>query len=253
MINSIKQENFKLLKKKSTFIIPLIIIALMTLQALLLKNYVPPKILLESNFGGVFWVTLLLIIQSSTIITMEFHYGTIKNILYRNSSRKNIILSKILILAIYSLIYFAITIVFSLILCAIFYHDINIFSNVGNELSLFNQMLLGTLGCYIGTWLVLSITLLISCAMNRSEISIAVGIVFFLITSLLSSILAMAIDRWPWLKWGPINMMNITSQISDHSLKATTKLELHELVLGNIFYIIIFLILVVFVFKKKNV
>ena len=126
-------------------------------------------------------------------------------------------------------------------------------TNFGNELSLFNQMLLGTLGCYIGTWLVLSITLLISCAMNRSEISIAVGIVFFLITSLLSSILAMAIDRWPWLKWGPINMMNITSQISDHSLKATTKLELHELVLGNIFYIIIFLMLVVFVFKKKNV
>ena len=253
MINSIKQENFKLLKKKSTFIIPLIIIVLMTLQALLLKNYVPPKVLLESNFGGAFWVTLLLIIQSSTIITMELHYGTIKNILYRNASRKNIILSKILILAIYSFIYFAITVVFSLILCAIFYHDISIFSNIGNELSLFNQMLLGTLGCYIGTWLVLSITLLISCAMNRSEISIAVGIVFFLITSLLSSILAMAIDRWPWLKWGPINMMNITSQISDHSLKATTKLELHELVLGNIFYIIIFLMLVVFVFKKKNV
>lgn len=46
MINSIKQENFKLFKKRSTFIIPLIIIALMTLQALLLKDYVPPKILL---------------------------------------------------------------------------------------------------------------------------------------------------------------------------------------------------------------
>ncbi|MEJ7228398.1 ABC transporter permease, partial [Staphylococcus epidermidis] len=44
MINSIKQENFKLLKKRSTFIIPLIIIVLMTLQALLLKNYVPPKV-----------------------------------------------------------------------------------------------------------------------------------------------------------------------------------------------------------------
>ena len=208
---------------------------------------------MESNFGGLFWVTLLLIIQSSTIITMEFHYGTIKNILYRNSSRKNIILSKILILIIYSFIYFAIIAIFSLILCAIFYHDINIFSNIRNELPLFSQMLLGNLGCYIGTWLVLSITLLISCAVNKSEISIAVGIVFFLITSLLSSILAMTIDRWPWLKWAPVNMMNIVSQINDHSLKATTKLELHELVLGNIFYIIIFLILVVFVFKKKSI
>lgn len=46
-------------------------------------------------------------------------------------------------------------------------------------------------------------------------------------------------------------MMNIVSQISDHSLKSTTKLELHELVLGNMFYIIIFLMLVVFVLKEK--
>lgn len=39
----------------------------------------------------------------------------------------------------------------------------------------------------------------------------------------------------------------------DKSMKKFTKLELHELFIGNIVYIIICLILVVFVFKKKNV
>ncbi|MDS3852840.1 ABC transporter permease, partial [Staphylococcus hominis] len=32
-----------------------------------------------------------------------------------------------------------------------------------------------------------------------------------------------------------------------------TKLELHELFIGNIIYIVIFLVLVVVAFKKKNV
>ena len=34
-------------------------------------------------------------------------------------------------------------------------------------------------------------------------------------------------------------------------MKKFTKLELHELFIGNIVYIIIFLIIVVFVFKRK--
>ena len=48
-------------------------------------------------------------------------------------------------------------------------------------------------------------------------------------------------------------MMNIMVQITDKGMRKVTKLELHELFIGNIVYIIIFLILLVFVFKKKNV
>ncbi|MGJ5718892.1 ABC transporter permease, partial [Staphylococcus equorum] len=57
-----------------------------------------------------------------------------------------------------------------------------------------------------------------------------------------------------WLKWLPINMLNLSSQIIDNDvMKPFTKLELHELFIGNIVYIVIFLVLVIFVFKKKNV
>ena len=77
------------------------------------------------------------------------------------------------------------------------------------------------------------------------------GIVFYFATSILSGILTIVIDKWEWLKWNPINMMNIMIQIVDKSMKKFTKLELHELFIGNIVYIIICLILVVFVFKRK--
>lgn len=252
----IKQECFKLCKKKSTFIIPIILILLMVVQAIISKNYddvFSPQSSIESAFSGFSWFIFLLIIQASTIISMEFYHGTIKNLLYRKYTRTNIIISKIITLVIFSLLYFIISIVVGFILWAIFFNDINLLESKGDELSLLSKMLLTGLGTYVGTWLVLSVTLLISCAMKSPGVSIAVGIVFYFATSILSGILTIIVDKWEWLKWNPISMMNIMIQIVDKSMKKYTKLELHELFIGNIVYIVIFLILVVFVFKKKNV
>ena len=252
----IKQECFKLCKKKSTFIIPIIIILLMVVQAIISKNYddvFSPQSSIESAFSGFSWFIFLLIIQASTIISMEFYHGTIKNLLYRKYTRTNIIISKIITLVIFSLLYFIISIIVGFILWAIFFNDINLIESKGDELSLLSKMLLTGLGTYVGTWLVLSVTLLISCAMKSPGVSIAVGIVFYFATSILSGILTIIVDKWEWLKWNPISMMNIMIQIVDKSMKKYTKLELHELFIGNIVYIIIFLILVVLVFKKKNV
>ena len=252
----IKQECFKLCKKKSTFIIPIIVILLMVVQAIISKNYddvFSPQSSIESAFSGFSWFIFLLIIQASTIISMEFYHGTIKNLLYRKYTRTNIIISKIITLVIFSLLYFIISIIVGFILWAIFFNDINLLESKGDELSLLSKMLLTGLGTYVGTWLVLSVTLLISCAMKSPGVSIAVGIVFYFATSILSGILTIIVDKWEWLKWNPISMMNIMVQIIDKEMKKFTKLELHELFIGNIVYIIIFLILVVLVFKKKNV
>ena len=252
----IKQECFKLCKKKSTFIIPIIIILLMVIQAIISKKYddiFSPQSSIESAFSGFSWFIFLLIIQASTIISMEFYHGTIKNLLYRKYTRTNIIISKIITLVIFSLLYFIISIIVGFILWAIFFNDINLIESKGDELSLLSKMLLTGLGTYVGTWLVLSVTLLISCAMKSPGVSIAVGIVFYFATSILSGILTIIVDKWEWLKWNPISMMNIMVQIVDKNMKKFTKLELHELFIGNIVYIIIFLIIVVFVFKKKNV
>ncbi len=252
----IKQECFKLCKKKSTFIIRINILLLMVVQAIISKNYddvFSPQSSIESAFSGFSWFIFLLIIQASTIISMEFYHGTIKNLLYRKYTRTNIIISKIITLVIFSLLYFIISIVVGFILWAIFFNDINLIESKGDELSLLSKMLLTGLGTYVGTWLVLSVTLLISCAMKSPGVSIAVGIVFYFATSILSGILTIIVDKWEWLKWNPISMMNIMIQIVDKSMKKYTKLELHELFIGNIVYIIIFLILVVLVFKKKNV
>ena len=170
----------------------------MVVQAIISKNYddvFSPQSSIESAFSGFSWFIFLLIIQASTIISMEFYHGTIKNLLYRKYTRTNIIISKIITLVIFSLLYFIISIVVGFILWAIFFNDINLLESKGDELSLLSKMLLTGLGTYVGTWLVLSVTLLISCAMKSPGVSIAVGIVFYFATSILSGILTIIVDK----------------------------------------------------------
>lgn len=148
MATLIKQELFKMFKKKSSIIIPILIFAVMLCLAILSKNYpniIGSESLFKQGYSSFSWIFFLMIIQASTIITMEFHYGTIKNLLYRNYSRTSIIISKIISLVIYSLIIFAISIVISLILNLTFFSDVNILKQSGDHLSLLQDMLLTAL------------------------------------------------------------------------------------------------------------
>lgn len=253
----INQELYKIFKKKSSIIIPIIIFVLMISMAVLSNNYediLKPESQFKQGYTGFSWIFFLMIIQAATIITMEFHYGTIKNLLYRNYSRMSIILSKFIALFIYSLILFIVTTLISLGLKLTLFSDMDILKQSGDNLSLLQEHLLTALATYIGMWLILSLTLLISCLLKSPGVSIAVGIVFYFASSVISGILFAAINQWEWLKWNPINMLNLSTQILDNeAFKKMTKLELHELYIGNIVYIIIFLVLVIFAFKKKNV
>lgn len=257
MVTLVKQELFKMFKKKSSIIIPILIFILMIGLAILSKSYpdiMGSQSLFKQGFSSFSWLFFLMIIQASTIITMEFHYGTIKNLLYRNYSRTSIIISKFITLFIYSLIIFAISMIITVIINLTMFSDVNILKQSGDNLSLLQEMLLTGLGSYVGMWLLLSLTLLISCIFKSPGVSIAIGIIFYFAISIVSGILFALINQWEWLKWLPINMLNLSSQIIDNDvMKPFTKLELHELFIGNIVYIVIFLVLVIFVFKKKNV
>ena len=55
---------------------------------------------------------------------------------------------------------------------------------------------------------------------NESPVSLFfVGIVLYFATSILSGILTIVVDKWEWLKWNPISMMNIMVQIVDKNMK----------------------------------
>lgn len=253
----IKQELFKMYKKKSSFIFPSIIIILMIVFACLVKKYpdvLHPELQFKSGFSGFSWIVFLMIVQASTIITMEFSYGTIKNLLYRKYSRIQIIISKFIALFIYSLILFVSIVLISLLLKLILFGKLDILSVPDNGMNLITELALNAVGNYIGMWLILSIILLLSCIMKSPGLSIAIGIILYFALSVISGILFVLIDKFEWLKWNPLNMLNISPQLLDNdSLSKLTHLTNTELFVGNFIYIIIFLILVAITFKKKNI
>lgn len=166
----IKQELFKMYKKKSSIIFPIIIVMLMVLFAFLSMQYpdiFEKKMQFKSGFSGFSWVSFLMIVQASTIITMEFAYGTIKNLLYRKYTRTQILLSKFIALFIYSIVLFIGIVLISLLLKLIFFGSLDITSISHNKMSLLQELALNGIGNYVGLWLILSITLLLSCMMKN--------------------------------------------------------------------------------------
>ncbi len=79
-----------------------------------------PQESFTSAYNGFSWFAFLLIIQASTIISMEFHYGTMVTLLL--DSRTTMIVSKIITLII-SLIYFIIAIIASIVIGSLFFND----------------------------------------------------------------------------------------------------------------------------------
>src|SRR5699024_6486247 len=93
MLTLVRKELFKLYKKKSTFILFGIIVLIMILIGFSSKSnsdIFDPEQVFTSAYSAFAYIVFVMIVQASTILTMEFQYGTIKNLLYRNYSRTQI-------------------------------------------------------------------------------------------------------------------------------------------------------------------
>lgn len=112
MITLVKQETFKLLHKKSTYAVSATLLILMTLFAVLSRSHPKywgqPQDQFVQLFTGINWIVLFMIAACSSIIAMEFQYGTIKELLYRKYYRGEILVSKWITMLLYS-IYFTLS------------------------------------------------------------------------------------------------------------------------------------------------
>lgn len=253
----IRQELFKLYKKKSTFILFAFIALIMILISILIK--VEPEIfdpyeIFASAYAAFPWIVFIMIIQASTIITMEFQYGTLKNLLYRSYSRANILISKWITLFLYSISMYMGSLVIAILLKIFMSPDMSFSHKINEDMNVIQALLYNALGNFIGLWLIISLVLLLSCIFKSNGVSVIAGIIFYFAASMVSGVMFLAIEKWEWLKWNPINMLNLSTQISaGELLEPMTRLSINQLFIGNIIYIIIFLLLVYSVFRKKSI
>ena len=251
MFTLTKQEIFKLVHKKSTWLCSLVLLIGQLTFALLEKgNYYMTYF--DYGYMGLSLITLFLIAGSATIITSEFEWGTIKELLYRKYSRVQVLVSKWITILLYSIYWFVLEVIFTLVLKAIIFPKVNLGASVGDytHLSFFSAYQGADL---LTTWLLITLVFLLANVFNNSAVAVSVGIVASFIINLAGTFLYGLIGKWEWTKWNPITMLVYPNQLVDPHLAQMTKLSFNQLATGNIIYIVIFLAIGYLVFKKRNV
>ena len=259
MITLVKQELFKISKKRSTLVLSILLVIFMIALAVMGKNY-PDYFsgsgLFLDKFGAPGVITFIMIAAASVTIAQEFQYGTIKNLLYRRYSRTEILFSKWLALLIYSLYLYVLSLVVSLILKFALFSNVELGAAFNpNSGSVWQVTLLSSLAQFTGLWLIVSLVLLLACLFNSSGAAISAGLIFYFATNIVSNIMTGLISRYEWLKWNPLNMLNLNYQVVDSTgyIQQITKLSNAQMWTGVLVYIAVFLALGLFAFRKKSV
>lgn len=254
-----KQEIFKLLKRKSTVCCLIFLLVQNIAVALISKanpNYVNAREMFVSNFASLSFTVFIMIGAAATIISSEFEYNTIKNIIYQPYSRKTILISKWLTILTYSLVAYALTMLMTLINKFIFFtSDYSLTDKIQNNSRIVWQYwILNNMANFLTLWLLLSLVFLLASVMKKNAIAITMGIIGYFALSIIGTFMFMLIDKWKFLKWNPINFMNYPAQVTATGIiPKLTHLTNNEMLLGTLIYIVLFMSIGLYFFSRKEV
>lgn len=254
-----KQEMFKLCKRRSTLYCLMFLLVQNILVAILSKmnpDHINSKEIFVSNFASLSFVVFILIGATATIVSSEFEYNTIKNIIYQSYSRKMVLISKWLTILTYSLFMYFVVMLVTLVNKFIFFS--NSFSLTGKvhegSKIIWEYWILNNVANFLTLWLLLSLVFLLASVMKKSAAAITVGIVGYFALSIIGTVMFMVIGKWQFLKWNPINFLNYPSQITETGIiPKLTHLTNNQMLIGNLLYIILFMSIGLYFFSKKEV
>lgn len=188
-------------------------------------------------------VLIAMIVFSSTIINSDFYNNTVKYLFARQFSRLQIFISKIITTI---LMY-----VYLIILAFVGTGISNVLFN-HNRTFLFNDMFIHLIARSFYLVLMIPLVILISNIFRNNGVSIAIGIVFYFVTNIINSILAIFMDKLPIIKFNPLNFLNVYGQyLYPHS--PFTKLSLTQIETGAVVWGIVFLVISYLVYNHRNV
>lgn len=242
------QELYKTYSKKSTYIAMIIQTILMISIAFLSLKYpslLDSKTVFLDNYDGTLWIQYVLIFLSSNIILDEYKYGTIKLLLSKEFTRTQVYLSKVLFVFVQSLILYILDIFMTFVMNVVISH---------NQISssLLSSFFENIVSQFFVTWLILSITLLLSTIFKSSGLSITISIIYYFVSIISSNLMFGVIHKHTILRYNPMNLMNFTTQINTESMKALTLLNIYEYFIVIPIYIIVFVTIGNIIFFKRN-
>lgn len=258
MVSLVRQEIFKITRKNSTWISTAFLISVEVLFAILSKIY-PKTFVPTETFEALYFarpiITFYMIAATATIITMEFQYGTMKQVLYRRYGRGEILISKWLAIFIYSVYWYVMGIGVAMLLkTMIFHHRIPLHQNAGDGLTVFGKSMEVSFAALVTLWLLLSLVFLLANVFTNSAAAVSVGIIGYFATFIVMQLLTLLIQKWDWAKWNPLTMMLYPSMLANPgTYQQLLNMEPWQMLLGNVIYIALFLGIGYRVFMRERV
>ena len=256
----INQEFFKLLKMKSTYWVSMFLVLIVLGVSLICKLYpktFPGQIFFTSSFGSDTWIIFAMIAACASIISMEFQYGTIKEIIYQQYSRGAVLISKWVVMFLYSIYLYLLTSASALAGKVLFLNDkfsiMQIDKMSVEHITYVQQWLVSMGSSFVTLWLVLSVVFLFATLFKTSTMAVSVGMIAFFAFNAVSTLLFHIIAKYTWVKWNPFNFLNFANQIGDPARKALTKLSSTQLLIGSLLYTALFFVIGLISFRRRNV
>ena len=253
MIYSIKQEVYKLVHRKITWIAAIILFFLMLITGFALADE-SKKLILTLTLDSSDFIMFILVIVGATYFSMEFQNNTILTLLYKSSNKIYVYLSKYIVLFLYNVFLHLLALFYTICLqYTIFNYQVNWSASYLYHQPVWLNMVTASLVDLVTTMLIIAIVFLLSCLINSSAIVIAASLLVTFIGQNISSELMNGGKLISIMKWNPFNMVDLTRQYGNYGMYVlTTHLNNQELLMGSLVYILIFVITGYLIFRRKR-
>lgn len=248
MLTLLKQENYKILKSNNLKIWTTIFFLYMILVTWIYHLHHEGSLFLKSLGNSPLIISILMAVFTSTIISKEFYMGTIKILLSRQYNRIQIFVSKLITLFELYVLYYVLSIVFTLSAKLIIFSHTNL-SYFTNNLDTHISR-----GSFYILLLSSSILLINTIIQKGSSFSITAGIIFIFVSQFLGTFISLITKSYSYLKWEPFNffLIGIPNQ-TVKEMDTLTHLSTSQLYIGAILYSILFITIAVYIFNKKDI
>lgn len=258
MLRLYRQEMFKLLRHRGTYFC-LVLVILQNIGCAwlsdLYRQTTRTSDLWVANFASPWLITVIMIAATATTIASEVEFNTLKDLVTQAYSREQVLISKWLTMLTYSVVLYAVMLGTTFI--NKFMWPSNQFavtaSFPGTPSLIWQVWLASTAANFMTMWLLLSVVFLLAVKFKRGVTAASVGVVGYVILLGLSRMTTQAVDKWEFLKWNPLNLLNYPVQLIAIWLPKVTHLTNNQMFIGNLGYILVFLGLGLYFFGKREV
>lgn len=251
----IGQELYKMIHRVGTWI-GLGLIVVVEIGMALFRYFKPDIANVADLFGGDYFGTTLIlfimIVSTATIFSMEFQYGTIRQLLYRQYYRSQVFISKIIALVIEYVVLKVVAIGLSYLLTLILFPSFDWSQDLGTH-TLLQQYWLQQAGGALSLLMLLSVVLMFAVLFKNNAASIAIGFVTYFVVQIAASFLLILIQVVHVLKWNPFTFLLVGNQIVEPSFSHATMLSTGAMIGGTLVYTVIFGCIAYLGFRRRSV